>query len=88
MIVVGAIVGWYGEDVAVDDLEVGQCVELDVDATEMTTLPVVDCDEAHQGEVFFVDDGRGRRRRSPATRTDRRHASASEACAGDAVLED
>ena len=55
IIVSGAILGWYDEDVAADELEVGDCVELDVDATEVTTLPLVDCDESHQGEVFHVE---------------------------------
>jgi hypothetical protein len=56
IIVVGAILGWYDEDVAADDLEVGQCVELDIDATEIASLPLADCDEVHQGEVFFVEE--------------------------------
>ena len=54
VIVVGALLGWYDDDVAADELEVGQCVELDADATQVTTLPLVDCDDPHQGEVFHV----------------------------------
>jgi hypothetical protein len=40
----------------VNDLEVGDCVELDTDSLELSTLPVVDCDEPHQGEVFLVEE--------------------------------
>jgi hypothetical protein len=56
VVVVGAILGWYDDDVAATELEVGQCVELDVDATQLSRLPLVDCDEVHQGEVYFVQD--------------------------------
>lgn len=56
VIVVGGALGWYDEDaVSSFDLEVGQCVELDVDATEVADVPLVECDAAHQGEVFLVE---------------------------------
>jgi hypothetical protein len=58
-LVIGVVLGWFGEDVGADELEVGQCVELDTDATEISTLPLVDCDETHQGEVYFVTDLEG-----------------------------
>ena len=54
IIIVGALLGWYDEDVSADELEVGDCVELDTGATRVTTLPLVDCDEPHRGEVFHV----------------------------------
>ena len=45
-------------DTAMVDLDPGDCVDLDplgTDAT-VTTVPVVDCDEPHFGEVFHVGD--------------------------------
>ena len=81
VIVVGAILGWYDEDVTADELEVGQCVELDVDATEVTSLPLVDCDEDHQGEVFHVTTVEGGDT-FPGDETIA--ARGQEACAGDA----
>ena len=55
VIVVGGLLGWYEEDrVSSLDLELGQCVELDIDETQVTDLPLVDCDVDHQGEVFAV----------------------------------
>jgi hypothetical protein len=56
MVALAIVQDWGDDEVASNDLEVGQCVEFDVTATEVSTLPVVDCDRAHQGEVFFVGD--------------------------------
>lgn len=55
-IVVGAIAGWFDDDTEINELEVGDCVELDVFDEELSTLPVVDCDEPHGGEVYLVED--------------------------------
>ena len=45
------------DDVAVTDLEVGQCVDLDAaDDDEIFSLPKVACEEPHDGEVYFVAD--------------------------------
>ncbi len=57
-LIVGAIVsdGFDDGDVAVADLRVGQCIDLDVSAQEVTTVPARDCDEPHDAEVFLVDD--------------------------------
>jgi hypothetical protein len=57
IVIGGAIAGWYDDDVVSSfDLEVGQCIELDVTATEVAGVPVVPCDRTHQGEVFLVSD--------------------------------
>jgi hypothetical protein len=80
IIVVGAILGWYGDDVAATELEVGQCVELDPNATQVTTLPLVDCDEVHQGEVYFVQDLPGEE--FPGVES--AGSQGQELCAGDA----
>jgi hypothetical protein len=47
------------DDVDVNDLEEGQCVELDLGAGDdepIFSLPTVPCDEPHGGEVYLVDD--------------------------------
>jgi len=82
LIVVGAIAGWYDEEQNVNDLEVGDCVELDIDSEEVSTLPVVDCDEPHHAEVFltaelFEDEDEFPRGESMVQRID-------DTCAGDA----
>jgi hypothetical protein len=56
LIVGGGIAGWYDEDRSINDLEVGDCVELDFDADELSTVPVVSCTEPHHAEVFVVAD--------------------------------
>jgi len=81
IVVIGALLGWYGDDVAADDLEVGQCVELDVDDTEISSLPLVDCDEPHQAEVYLVEDIEGG---DEIPDTDSLIARGQELCAGDA----
>jgi hypothetical protein len=55
IVIGGAIAGWYDDDVVSSlDLEVGQCIELDVGAEEVGEVPLVSCDRDHQGEVFVV----------------------------------
>lgn len=85
IVVIGAIAGWYDDDdVAAIDLEVGQCVTLDVDATEVARLPVVECSEVHQGEVYAVADIEGGDE-YPGESTV--IARAEELCAGDRFTE-
>ena len=54
-----AVSGTFDDgDTALLDLDPGDCVDLDplgTDAT-VTTVPVVDCDEPHFGEVFHVGE--------------------------------
>jgi|HigsolmetaAR201D_1030396.scaffolds.fasta_scaffold09027_2 hypothetical protein len=56
LIVGGGLAGWYDSDRHVNDLEVGDCVELDVFDAELSRLPVVDCAEPHEGEVVYAAD--------------------------------
>ena len=47
------------DDVDVNDLEEGQCVDIDLDDDgddPIFTLPTVACDEPHNGEVYLVAD--------------------------------
>jgi hypothetical protein len=49
------------DDVDVNDLEEGQCVDIDLDDDgdgddPIFTLPTVPCDEPHNGEVYLVAD--------------------------------
>ena len=59
------------DDTVIDDLEVGDCVESDLDdadeTVEVRELPVIDCDEPHDAEVVdVVELNRGRRREYPS----------------------
>ena len=81
IVIGGALLGWYDDDVVSSfDLEVGQCVELDVDETEVGDLPLVDCDEPHQAEVLR----RRRRRRRDFPGDESIERQAQDACTGDA----
>lgn len=48
------------DDTPIDELEPGDCVESDLDeqeigeSVEVSSLPVVDCDEPHDAEVFRI----------------------------------
>jgi hypothetical protein len=57
-VVVVAVV--FNDEKAALDLEVGECVKLEnlgsSDVEEIGTIPVVDCDETHNGEVFGVKE--------------------------------
>jgi hypothetical protein len=57
--IVAAVLGVFDDDSrSVFSLEVGECVDVDLDPTDgaVSSLPVVDCDEPHIGEVFFVGE--------------------------------
>jgi hypothetical protein len=56
LIIGGGIAGWYDGDEDVNDLEVGDCVEMDVFDDEISRLPVVACTSPHQGEVVYAGD--------------------------------
>lgn len=47
-------------DLLVQSFEVGQCVDFDVapgdEETEVGDLPIIDCNEPHDGEVYYVMD--------------------------------
>ncbi len=58
-IVVAAATGVLDDDVAVGDLDVGDCLDFDpdeVEGTEIGRLPRSRCDEPHSAEVYLVDD--------------------------------
>ena len=82
IVVAGGIAGWYDEERDVNDLEVGDCVELDTDALELSALPLVECDEPHQGEVFLVDELFERGGEFPGTESISRRIE--DTCGGDA----
>jgi hypothetical protein len=52
--IVAAVSGAFDDgDVAVFDLDPGDCLDIDpVDEERLESLPVVDCDEPHNGEVI------------------------------------
>ncbi len=87
LIVGGGFAGWYDEDeVGVNELEVGQCVDVDHDARQLSTVPRHDCDEDHGGEVYLVQAVEGTAHDEyPGDESMRRQAE--DVCAGDGFEE-
>jgi hypothetical protein len=54
--VVGAIItdGYEDDSTSIDDVRVGQCVDIDRDGGELADVASRDCDEPHDAEVFVV----------------------------------
>jgi hypothetical protein len=42
------------EDTSVFDLEVGQCLNTETDEGEVSEVPIVDCSQPHQGEIYAL----------------------------------
>ena len=56
LVVTLAATGVIDDEVSVSSLDPGDCVDLDPTEDEIDELPLVDCDEPHDGEVYFVDE--------------------------------